>query len=41
MRQSGVIAAAGLEAVVNNYVRLSEVGAVRIMHTHRHLCCLL
>lgn len=25
MRQAGVIAAAGLEAVVNNYVRLSEV----------------
>lgn len=25
MRQAGIIAAAGLEAVVNNYVRLSEV----------------
>ncbi len=25
MRQAGVVAAAGLEAVVNNYVRLSEV----------------
>lgn len=27
MRQAGVVAAAGLEAVVNNYVRLSEVRA--------------
>ena len=33
MRQAGIIAAAGLEAVVNNYVRLSEV---RYGSVHRH-----
>lgn len=34
MRQAGVIAAAGLEAVVNNYVRLSEVRCRSIPSPH-------
>lgn len=35
MRQAGVIAAAGLEAVVNNYVRLSEVRCESsFLHNH-------
>lgn len=43
MRQAGVIAAAGLEALINNYVRLREVSTQR---THTRLrdarfCCML
>lgn len=41
MRQAGVIAAAGLEAVVNNYVRLSEVRCGSFCHRLSFVSCAL